>query len=320
MALTLGGCMGFSACRKSSSELTVYMPDGAPAIAMAKLLAEDTKEDGVDYRVVASTLVATKVTAKEKSKNADLCVLPVTAASKLLGTGEYYTLLGTLTHGNLYLIAKGRDLTDVAALVGKRVGVLQIDEVPGLTLKTILQTKGVAWQVLKDGAEAAADKVNLVAIMDANAVGSVEADYFLFGEPAATAQSKKGYRIVGDLQALYGDGKGYPQAVLVAKKTLVHERAAWIESFLKQVEESGEWLKSASGEQIVEAVSSHLEDKGAATGLKAPLLTTDVVARCSVRFSYAADEYLNIEEFLSAMQTVDSKVALPSRAFYWNLR
>lgn len=130
-------------------ELTVYMPDGAPALAMAKFMAEDTQADGVSYQVVAPAMIASKVTNKDENANADLCVLPITAASKLLGNGERYKMLGVVTHGNLYLISKdGQHITaeNIQILKGKTIGVLQIKEVPGLTLKTVLKKYGLAYK------------------------------------------------------------------------------------------------------------------------------------------------------------------------------
>ena len=79
---------GVGCKEEKNTDVTVYMPDGAPALALAGLMAEDTEEDGVSYKVVPATAIASKVTYKEEEKNADLCVMPVTAASKLLGKGE----------------------------------------------------------------------------------------------------------------------------------------------------------------------------------------------------------------------------------------
>ncbi len=314
-ACLFSGCNGGE--EQEKEDIVVYMPDGAPAMALAGAMAEDTETDGVEYRVVAPALISSKVTAKKEEENADLCVLPVTAASKLLGDGERYRLLGTLTHGNLYLVAKGEGALDLRALVGKRVGVLQINEVPGLTFKATLNGRNLPWQELKNGGEIAADKVNLLAISGADAVGSVEAEYFLLAEPAATAQAKKGYRIVGDLQELYGEGKGYPQAVLVAKRSIAEKKEV-VEDFLDLVQKSAAWLRTASGEEIVAAVASHIEDSGAATSLKAPLLTAEVVARCGVRFTYAAEDYQEIGDFLTALCEVNDKAAaIPNQNFYW---
>lgn len=328
------GCM-LGGCKDKQEDLTVYMPDGAPALAMAKLMHEDTETDGVVYQVVKSDLIAAQITNKDESKNADLCVLPVTAASKLVGNGERYTMLGTVTHGNLYLIAKEVEETaiegvappttmteytseNLSALVGKTIGVLKINEVPGLTLKATLNKNAIPWQELKEGVEKAEDKVNLVAITGADAVGVTKADCYLLAEPAASAQAKKGYVIVGDIQALYGGENGYPQAVLVAKNTLVDERAEWLQDFVEEVALSAEWLKTATGEILVSCVNAHLADRDAVSDLKAPLLTAAVLGRCGVRFVYAAESKAETVGFLERMRTVNDKAAaIPADGFFW---
>ena len=313
--------VGFAACgEKEEQEITVYMPDGAPALALAGLMAEDTADDGVSYNVVPATAIASKVTYKEEDKNADLCVMPITAASKFLGSGEKYQMLGAVTHGNLYLIAKeGEEVSaDCSSLMGKKVGVLQINEVPGLTFKATLNKYGIPWQELTNDGIMAVDKVNLVAISGPEAVGVIDADFYMIAEPAASAQAKKGYSIVGDLQKLYGGENGYPQAVLVAKKSLVEGKAQWVKEFVSKVEGSAEWFSTASGEDIVAAVSAHMEDDGAVTSLKAPLLSSAVLGRCGIYFTYAGDCKEEVEGFLNGMLAVNNKAAaIPLQEFYW---
>ena len=319
--------VGFAAgCGKQGqtpeAEKFVYMPDGAPAMAMAGLMAEDKEDDGVTYKVVDSSKIASKVTYTDEDKNADLCVMPVNLASKQLGKGDRYIMLGAVTHGNLYLIAKdGEAYTadNLSSLVGKKVGVLQINAVPGLTFKATLNKYSIPWQELTNDGNVAEDKVNLIAIAGADAVGTIEADCFMIAEPAATAQGKKGYSIVGDLQALYGGENGYTQAVLVAKKSLVETNGAWVQSFVEKLDGAAAWLQTASGAEIVAAVSSHMEDEGAETSLKAPLLTSEVVARCGISFTYAAACATQTNGFLSAMLAVNSTAAaVPSDTFYWD--
>ena len=202
--------------------------------------------------------------------------------------------------------------------MGKKVGVLQINEVPGLTFKATLNKYGIPWQELTNEGIMAVDKVNLVAISGPEAVGTIDADFYMIAEPAATAQSKKGYSIVGDLQALYGGENGYPQAVLVAKKSLVTEKSEWVKEFVSKVEDSAEWLSTASGEDIVAAVSAHMEDEGAVTSLKAPLLSSAVLGRCGIYFTYAGDCKEEVEGFLNGMLAVNNKAAaIPQEAFYW---
>ena len=325
MVFALGFAVG---CGKKGQapdkEIFVYMPDGAPALAMAQMMAEDTPDDGVTYKVVDASKIASKVTYKDEAQNADMCVMPVNLASKHLGNGENYTMLGAVTHGNLYLISKdGAEYTaeNLSSLVGKKVGVLQINAVPGLTLKATLNKYNIPWQELTNDGTVAEDKVNLVAITGADAVGAVEADCFMIAEPAATAQSKKGYAIAGDLQALYGGENGYTQAVLVAKNSLVKDNAAWVQSFTAKLEGGAAWLQTASGADIVSAVSAHMEDEGTATSLKAPLLSSAVLERCGIYFTYASACKQETNDFLSAMIAVNPAAAtVPMDAFYWNYK
>ena len=107
-----------------NKEITVYTPDGAPALSLAKLLHEDTDSDGVTYNVVPATGIESYVTYEDKSKNADVCILPLTDASLHLSSGDKYQLLGIVTHGNFFLMSETEtayttnNLTD---LIGKKI-------------------------------------------------------------------------------------------------------------------------------------------------------------------------------------------------------
>lgn len=125
----------------------VVMPDGAPALAMAKFMHENRAD--CEFEVVNAGTIATFVTGE--NPKADLCVLPLNVASKLLGNGEKYKLLGTVTHGNLYLLstdknAKIESADKLSALLGKKVGTIQINNIPGLTLKLLLKKNGVKYE------------------------------------------------------------------------------------------------------------------------------------------------------------------------------
>ncbi|PWM74558.1 MAG: hypothetical protein DBX59_03255 [Bacillota bacterium] len=121
----------------------IAMPDGAPALAMAKLIAEEMNfEREVEYAVVASANIGIEV----MQKNADVAVLPVTAASKTIGNGEQYVMLGVVTHGNLYVMSSEK-LTSLADLRGKTVGVIGQGQVPDLTLRYLFAENGIEYAV-----------------------------------------------------------------------------------------------------------------------------------------------------------------------------
>jgi hypothetical protein len=130
-----------------SGEVNVYAPDGAPALGIAKLLAgEETLSATTNYHVVDASTIQTYVTGNTPA--ADICVLPVNLATKLLGSGDKYKLVGTLTHGNLYMLSSsGEEITtsNIADLKGKRVGVVNLAAVPGLTFKLILKNNNISY-------------------------------------------------------------------------------------------------------------------------------------------------------------------------------
>lgn len=135
----------------SKSSVSVYMPDGAPALSLAKLMSESRAElsKTVDYNVVNANTIQTYVTGQNPS--ADICVLPVNLASKLLGTGSVYKMLGTMTNGNLYLVSNGGESissANISGLKGKTIGVVNLAAVPGLTFKLILKNNNIEYTEL----------------------------------------------------------------------------------------------------------------------------------------------------------------------------
>lgn len=135
-----------------SGKITVYAPDGAPALGLAKLMSANELLNcaEIEYNVVDATTIQTFVTGN--SPAADVCVLPVNMAVKLLGSGEKYKLLGTLTHGNLYLVSNGKESItprNISQLRGKTVGVVNLPQVPGLTLKAILKKYDISFSEVK---------------------------------------------------------------------------------------------------------------------------------------------------------------------------
>lgn len=319
----VGGCAFASGCTEEipPSEITVYMPDGAPALALARLMAEDTATDGVTYRVVGGSVdIALKVTNRDKEKNADFCVLPVATASTQLDPDEY-KLLGLVTQGNMYLVSNKQTETvqDLSALKGKTVGVIKINNVPGLTMKAALNRQEVDWQELKDGVAASSSQVNLQGVTAID--GSLE--YYLVPEPNVSKLTGNGkFHVVGDLQALYNGADseevGYPQAVLVAKTEILEEREEWAKAFVEKIANASEWLYTAKAEDIFSAVTSHYEDEGVTPAFAAENLSKSTLSRCGIRFEYAKDCNEKIDGFLNELVKIDpTKASLVEKSFYW---
>lgn len=329
--LLVTGSALFAACEKEPAKVSVYMPDGAPALAMAQLMSEEMQFGGeVDYNVVDSTTIQTYIGGEEPQ--ADVCVLPVNLAAQTMGSGMTYRMLGTVTHGNIYFLSAKHPETALSAdnlselLVGKTVGCIQLSNVVGLTLKLVLAKNDIPYAVIEDVSQAASDKVNILNIADpaAGITPAAEYDYMVAAEPVvttkvnATASNAEGKRLVnvGDLQALYGEG-GYPQAVLVAKTSLIESHSAFVEALIAAVKANADWVKAetTSVESIVAAVSAHLPS-GAKGNLTVQNLNKGVIERCAVRFAAAADCKAEVNAFLSALSEVAGKTFAVSDEFF----
>lgn len=323
-ALGLAICLAATAfaafgCQPQTDELDVYLPDGAPALGLALPMYEDTAEDGVEYHVVSATTLHTFTTGKDPA--AEVCVMPVNAAAKLLGDASVYQMAGVLTHGNLYLLAKeDADYTreNISDLVGKTIGVLQLNNVPGLTLKACLKGLQTPYNDLTQGGEYSGEVVNLRAV-PTNPMVMTGADLYLLPSPEADWRVDSGeWKFVGDLQALYGDGVGYPQAVIVVKKNVLETRGDWVNSLLFKIDEGVAWLSTAEKSVIAGAVQAHLAD-GLMPKFTAETLTDGAIARSGIRLQRMdGGAVAEVKAFLQSLIEVDEKfAAMPSDDFYW---
>ncbi len=329
LALVVGGAAvaGMAACTDDGEKgYTVYAPDGAPALALANAIAK-TEDGRFNYHIVASAVITAQVTGE--TPIADFCVLPVNAAANLLGTGETYQMLGTVTNGNMYLLTTGEnpaveDTDDLSLLVGKTVGVVQLTNVPGLTFRSVLNKNDVAYAILTNDGAPASDKVNLKPIRDASSgvVPDGGCDYYLCPEPAAsakikgTSQGPVPFVMAGDLQALYGEN-GYPQAVMVAKTSVIRSDSAAVGQMIEYMEESGAYLSQTAAQDVV-ALLADCYAAGATPSLNAGNLTAQVIENCSVGFTRSEDCKARVITFLKELIAVDPQFTKTvSDAFFY---
>lgn len=303
----------------------VYAPDGAPALALAQLMSEEMQFGGtVNYNIVPATTIQTYVTGEDPQ--AELCVLPVNAAAQLLGTGETYKMLGTVTHGNLYVIAAAakESITpeNIATLLkGAKIGCLQLNNFVGYALRIVLDRYDIEYEVRENKEETnATDKAYIYEVAATEITPTASFDYMIAAEPAIStkvANTQNKLQVKGDLQELYGEN-GYPQAVLVAKADFISENEAFIADFTEAVQENAEWLKADTTEAatVIETVAEHLPD-GATPSFTADNLTKEVIENCAVRFDSAADCKDRVNTFLEELSKVLGKTFVAADAFYY---
>ena len=128
----------------SGDTIKVIVPDGAPALAIAKFISNDenfgTGKD-FSYTVVAATNIGGAV----QKGQGDIVIIPVNAASKLYKAhaNDTYKLVSVVTHGNLYIMSTEK-IQFIKELKDKTVGVIGQGNVPDLTFKVVISKQGMA--------------------------------------------------------------------------------------------------------------------------------------------------------------------------------
>lgn len=311
-AVFCAAVIGTSACGKNSG-LTVYAPDGAPALSLVNAIAKS--DDDFEYHVVDASTIQTRISGKKPE--ADFCVLPLNIASKLLGNGEIYQMLGTVTNGNIFFLASGDNGTITpenlyTALIGKTVGVVQLTNVPGLTLQTVLAENRIPYTVIENiQANKSQNEVNLLNMgTDATSVTpAYGCDYYLCPEPAATTKctaTKGALKMAGDLQELYGGG--YPQAVLVAKKSVIANNASAIEMLISYMKGSKDYLETVDPASVLSLLDSK-RTHGLKPSFNANNLSATVIANCGVAFTEAQQAKTAVNSFLDKLINVNENAA-----------
>lgn len=310
----LSSVFAFSSC-DDGEQVRVYAPDGAPALALAKLMHEDSADDGIEYVVTDAISISTFVTGGE----ADVCILPVNQASILPEVGSEYQMVGLATHGNLYLLSADdtqytRDNVD--ELKGKTIGTIKLNDVPGLTLRATLSDLQVAYSL----SEPSADSVYLRAATPLEAKPEGTADLYLLPEPQVSIKLNDFLGqlfLVGDLQTLYGGDVGYPQAAVVAKKQFVQNSPEKLATIIDGLTGADDYLSTASIAEICDGVSAHREE-GLSANFTKETLTRAGILRSNVRFETSANCREKVDAFLQKLSQIDGTKAQPAREnFYY---
>lgn len=319
--------LGFVGCNRQGggNHWKVYVPDGAPALSVAGIHGTYRSEKFGVTAVKADTIQG-YVTGE--NPKADFAILPVNAAVKLLGSGEKYTMLGTVTHGNLFLLKKQgveniSAVGDLDKLIGKTVGVINLANVPGLTFKLILNDNGIEFNQLTDGASPVADKVNLRDVKDTQVLPNAGGyDYFVVPEPAAStkvAATGGNLSFAGSLQTLYGGTDGYPQAVAVVKNSVIQKSRQDVSEFIASFTHTKAWLENedTSASLIVNAVKSYLSGDLKPTFTEQNL-NKQVIANCGINFVAAQTCKQEVLTFIQKLNAVSAQSwGTPTDAFFF---
>lgn len=280
---------------KDPQSYTMVAPDGAPALAISQLMAENKQFDNTfTYKVVNANDIKTHVVGNV-NQHADFALLPINLASLLLGGGDEYKMVAVVTQGNLFFLSK--DATQItvdnasAQLKGKSIAVVNLAAVPGLTTKALLTKVGLSYT--EDISKHTSENVYLKGIngtdIAPSLTGENAVDYVVAPEPAVSTITGKAPAIkkVGALHDVYGR---YPQAVLVVKSSIVEKDIALVKAVVETMKGAPEYVK-ANTQKAVDAVANHLPE-GVTPSFNAQNTTASSVDGCGIIVKTLDDQTL----------------------------
>lgn len=290
--------------QKNNKELNIYMPDGAPALAMANVLDEGFTHDNVkaSFNIVSAEIIAQSVS----SSACDLAIMPTTAAATLYNKGTDIKLVSTNIMGNLYIVGTN-ELTSLEALKGKTVYTTT-----GTTIALVKYLLNANDIDFTDTEEGTADNVKLTSLGDATAIIQTlkqattkgEEAYGVLGEPVVTKAlaGNTDLKITFDLQALYATASnvsgGYPQASLVVKGNVYENYKGFVDALVLKLEDNNTYLSSHT---------STLPDvfKKYDSSLQNMTFTADTIIRSNVNLTKASDIKASVISYVKALAKID---------------
>lgn len=220
-------------------EVKVAVPDGLPAIAIAKLASENPEiKEGyeTEYSIEKTPeAISTRVMKKE----VDIAIVPSNMAAIAYNKTSSYNIVGTVGMGSLYLVST-ENIKDYSDLVGKEVGCTGKGLTPDITMKSILLQKSISSSDIKfNYVNSASELVPLLA------TGKITTG--IVPEPALSALMSKNpdIKIIKSLndswKEISGSKDGYPQSTLIVKSEFLRDNKDFVDSFVGQLSNSIDW-------------------------------------------------------------------------------
>ena len=305
--------------------VSVYVPDGAPAMAIANIIKSG--KIGADTKANVTLTTGQNVIAKAQKGEADIAVLPTNAAATVYNaTKGAYRMLSVNVHGLLYLMGTTQ-IQSLSDLVGKEVQSIGLGNTPEYVFKRVLKANNLE---VVNSDEAVSGKVAVRYHEDGSTIIPLfvagKAQFAVLGEPAATNlvnkmkkdKSVDVYRLA-DLQAEWkkavnSSSDGYPQACVIVKTELLNN--ATFLSALRAALADGVKFATESYAELAEIL------KGAGSALTVNY-TKDLVERCNLRYTEASTSGLKqdvveyLKEFGFSAEGTKPNNTLPDDAFFF---
>ena len=230
-------------------QVKVAVPDGLPAVAIAKL-ANENPEIKEGYETVYSIEKTPEaISTRVMKKDADIAIVPSNMAAIAYNKTSSYNIVGTVGMGSLYLVST-ENIKDYSDLVGKEVGCTGKGLTPDITIKSLLLQKDINYSDIKfNYVNSASELVPLLA------TGKVKTG--IVPEPALSALMSKNpdIKIIKSLndswKEVSGSKDGYPQSTLIVKSEFLRDNKDFVDSFVGQLGAYSEKIKISTESKII---------------------------------------------------------------------
>lgn len=316
LAVTALALVGCDDPEQPQEGYTFVIPDGAPALGAVSVL-NDVPDGIKSVEIVPSNTIS------QRAVQSDIAIVPANLAANLYNKGQDVKLVGTVTHGNLFVLGTTNSVKALADLEGKLVYSIGQNSVPDYVFQTLLKEAGLD-VVQGDAAQEGKVTVNykndgsevmqqLVAAQEGKDVVGVLA------EPAVTNAKAKGMVELFDLQSLWqtrtgADATGYAQAVLIVKGDVAKDKA-FMDRLIAALEGNGAFVTEHSGE-----VAGIIAKVYPQSSFAAQTFTAETLERCNCAFSTGAACKAEFEAMAQAIMAINGQAIggkLPDAAFYY---
>ncbi|MCC0752350.1 ABC transporter substrate-binding protein [Clostridioides sp. ZZV13-5731] len=220
-------------------EVKVAVPDGLPAVAVAKLANENPAiKDGYET-MYSIEKTPEAISTRVMKKDVDIAIVPSNMAAIAYNKTSSYNIVGTVGMGSLYLVSTD-DIKDYSDLIGKEVGCTGKGLTPDITIRSLLSQKDISPADINfNYVNSASELVPLLA------AGKITTG--IVPEPALSTLMSKNpdIKIIKSLndswKEVSGSKDGYPQSTLIIKSDFLRDNKEFVDSFLGQLSNSVDW-------------------------------------------------------------------------------
>lgn len=211
-------------CSKEETKLKILAPTGAPAVSIYMY--------GKDDNFTTTSNPATGLIPNFKTNNYDIIIAPTNGGLMQIKSGAEFKIAATITFGNFYIVASGKD-EDGVINAGDKILCFQENDIPGLVYKYVYGDLGLDVMFVA-GVDATKACIENNFSIKEDETTTIEFDYVFTAEPVLTATKTTMFKNVQEDFVSKSKGLSITQASIFVSN---HANKEKVDAFLIQLEQ-----------------------------------------------------------------------------------